>query len=527
MKDTSFSPSLLELTREQLQLAREQAAAATAASKAGTPFYVPEAGKHISSAYEQLRNAAEYAEDHLLLQHAVRRFYKRSLSFGNERDEKGTAEELLVELTQSGYLKNGVFGTALVGALDATIAAYMQQFWLLRSHKVSKDEATAWILDLLSVETERTLNPDYYVNALAYIAYTHYLELLPRKAFLTSKRDETAYETCLYIAVHQALLKSDLAVIRHSLLREHTATVSSDLSAFIVLNRTITGLHAAALTHRLKQAVNRYGAPLRVLIALTHENHAVPELLANKEAFLDAFAHQTAKEYQTIRRRLTKGIVRSIIFIFITKVLIGLLVEIPYDLLVEKHIVLLPLIINLAFPPLYMASLKLGLYTPSIANAEALKDYIEKILFTRERPLMPAVRAANAKRPLLISMLVGITYLVPFSLTVYVLSLLQFNIVQGVIFFVFLSTATFLGFRLSRIVREMEIITKQQNLLTTARDFFYLPFILVGQWVSSKYARLNVVAKVLDVAIELPLKTFLRLVRQWTRFLHEKHDEIY
>jgi hypothetical protein len=31
----------------------------------------------------------------------------------------------------------------------------------------------------------------------------------------------------------------------------------------------------------------------------------------------------------------------------------------------------------------------------------------------------------------------------------------------------------------------------------------------------------------LDVAIELPLKTVLRLLRQWIRFLDEKHEELY
>ena len=55
---------------------------------------------------------------------------------------------------------------------------------------------------------------------------------------------------------------------------------------------------------------------------------------------------------------------------------------------------------------------------------------------------------------------------------------------------------------------------------------FYLPFIVMGQWISSKYARANIVAYVLDVLVELPLKTVLRLVRQWVRFLNEKHEEI-
>jgi hypothetical protein len=35
------------------------------------------------------------------------------------------------------------------------------------------------------------------------------------------------------------------------------------------------------------------------------------------------------------------------------------------------------------------------------------------------------------------------------------------------------------------------------------------------------------VSYILDILVELPLKTVLRLVRQWVRFLNEKHEEIY
>jgi hypothetical protein len=121
----------------------------------------------------------------------------------------------------------------------------------------------------------------------------------------------------------------------------------------------------------------------------------------------------------------------------------------------------------------------------------------------------------------------GLLFVIPFAVTVYILMLLHFNVVQMVIFFMFMSTASFLGFRLSSMVRELELVTPNSRILSTIRDFFYLPFILVGQWLSSKYARVNAVAHILDILIELPLKTVLRLVRQWTNFLNEKHDEIY
>ncbi|MEK7152426.1 MAG: hypothetical protein AAB834_00635, partial [Patescibacteria group bacterium] len=212
---------------------------------------------------------------------------------------------------------------------------------------------------------------------------------------------------------------------------------------------------------------------------------------------------------------------------FITKVIIGIGIEVPYDILIVGSIGFLPLTINLLFPPLYMGSLKLGLKVPSLANAQALREYIDKALYTNQPPVTPTLRDSIRTTSTFSKWLYANLFFIPFAITVYILFLLHFNVIQAIIFFAFLSTASFLGFRLSSMIRELEIVSHQTNLLSAIRDFFYLPFILVGQWLSSKYAKVNAVGYFLDIAIELPLKTVLRLIRQWTRFLNEKHEEIY
>jgi len=58
------------------------------------------------------------------------------------------------------------------------------------------------------------------------------------------------------------------------------------------------------------------------------------------------------------------------------------------------------------------------------------------------------------------------------------------------------------------------------------RDFLYLPFVVVGRWMSEKYAKVNIVALVLDMVIELPMKTVIRLVQQWGVFISSKKDEL-
>ncbi len=528
MSSTKHNSSLLHMLRQQLEAARSHDAAVQAHHAGGAPIQVPGTGKALSSAYEQLRNAAEYTEDHLLLQRAIRRFYNRNFPLftlrHGHRDNVG--EELIVELTQAGYLRNGQFSTATAAKIRHLTEEYMHTFGRLREARIPRDKAIDWALSTLAVEVESLLNPHNHFTALAYSAYQHYLQLFSKTTLATTREEGEQYEICLYLAVHQALLKSDISEARYDLMRLYHQT-PDDLKAFIHFNRTIDELYVSKFTNRLKRAVSKLGAPLRIVKSMADERDDLPELLADRERFLDAYAQQVTKEYRQVHRRLTRGIIKSIVFIFITKVIIGISIEVPYDYLVVGAIAWLPLAINLLFPPLYMASLKLGIQVPSAANAAALREYIDTALYTDGLPSAPAFhdsfRTASTPYKWLFTML----FFIPFAITVYLLHLLDFNIVQTIIFFIFLSTASFFGFRLSTMVRELELVTKQVGLLSSFRDFFYLPFIIVGQWLSSKYARINVIAYFLDIAIELPLKTVLRLVRQWTRFLSEKHDELY
>ncbi len=515
----------VRLLREELKKAQTHVRIVRTHTARGTMIEVAATGHKLSTAYEQLRNVAEYAEEHLLLQRAIRRFYRRSINFYTLQHLAKIGEELITELTLASYIPNRTYGMSAARALDQLVKHHLGTYQQLIKARAPRDTAAAWILDLLAVETEGLLNPHSHYDAFITFAYEHYLGLLPRKAFTASRRERQDYETALYVAVHQALLKSDAAVVRHELLRTFRQD-SRDARGFIRFNHMVNRLYVSPQTQRLNRVIGKYGAPMRILKNLIESRPDMLELLGDRQAFLDAYDIQIRQEYQQARRRLNKGLSRSIAFIFITKVLVGVAVEIPYDLLMAGSVAMLPLTINIAFPPLYMAALKLGLKPPSLNNASALRYYIEQAVYTHESPLTRPLRVAPHATSPASRVLYGVVFLVPFAIIISVLSLLDFNIVQGAIFFLFLCTASFLGFRLSRMVSELELVTKQSGFVEATRDFFYLPFIIAGQWVSGKYAQVNVVAFVLDMAIELPLKTILRLARQWITFVNEKRENL-
>ncbi len=496
------------------------------AQKSSTTIHVPGIGSSISTAYEQLRIAAEYTEDHLLIERAIRRFLIRNLSFHHQRKIGEIGEELVIELTQAGYLENGTVSVDTTAAIKAYVIQYMDAHAKMRQKHVPSEIARSWILDIVSVGITEILGPNPELGIFTYFAYEHYLKLFPRKELIVDPLETNRYEITLYVAIHRALLKSDLASIRYDLVRLYGHTPES-LDEFIQFNVDITEVFYSKLAQRLRRAVSKYGAPFRVLQSILKDNPGIVQHITDRKTFLAMYEQQTYTEYRAVRARLNRGLIKSIVFLFITKGVVGFGLEVPYDLATLGRVNFIPLGINLLFPPLYMATLRLGFRLPGIPNAQALNEYMDKSLYTDKPPLKPSLKSITRHMSPGAKFLYTFVFLIPFSITVLVLSNLHFTVVQQVVFFIFLSAASFLGFRLSATIRELEIVTHDVGFLAAMRDFFYLPFIVVGQWLSSKYARANLVGLFLDMIIEMPLKTVLKLIRQWLKFLNERREQIY
>jgi hypothetical protein len=518
--ESQLTPEAASFCR-QLAAVRVASEAQQAEAKQLQKIQVAGVGQAISAAYEQLRIAAENTEEHLLLQRAIRRFYTRNVSFHARKAPKPSGEELLVELTQSGYLKNGTIASSVPERIDELLQNQHALFWKLRDHKITHKVASGWVLDGLSVETEALLGGDHSAqNVLVRFATHHYGEMLKADAIAAEKD----FELSLYVATHKALLRSDIAMVRRTIVSLYQQT-PEDMNAFIRLNETVDRVFLSDLTAKLTRVASKYGAPWRVLKGMLADQSAVDDLLPVKEKFMSAYETQSQKEYDYTTRRLNRGVIKSVVFLFITKVIVGLAVEVPYDIVVYGSVAMLPLLINILFPPVYMASLRWSLTMPGSANIEATSKYAQQLLYG-EGVMPKHIIRLKSRSSIVLNVLFAAMFFVSFGVVVTILASLGFNIMQGFIFFLFISTASFLGFRLSRLVREYEMFTARQNFFDAVRDFIYTPFVIVGRWLSDKYSKVNIVTLVLDMAIELPLKTFLRLIRQWTRFLNEKRDEI-
>jgi hypothetical protein len=496
-------------------LAAEQNKADASAEK----VHVVGGGGSIIAAYEQFRNAAEYAEEHLLLQRAIRRYYKRLFLSQDQSQLAHSAEELIVELTLAGYLANDSIPHKLLHTIDTLAKTYFNAHMQLQKNPDFKD---AWTLDVLSVRVEDTLHNLTDENIFAQLCFDHFISTIDIHSFAKNSNTSDA-EAALFVAIHRSLLHSGDATIRAALLDRYQQTPET-LESYIAVNRQIDALFDADITDKLLRVVNRRGAPLRVFRHMLSDQEDVDTLLKSQANFLSKFEAQTNKEYESIAHRINRGIIKSVIFLIITKVIIGFAIEVPYDYAMHGGIILLPLLINLLFPPIYMILLRLTLVLPGYANTAALIDRIDAIFYGQ--PAQYLARRRGGRFGIAFNIVYAAIIIGVFGLVSWWLISLGFSILHLLIFFVFLSTASFLGFRLSRMVRDIEVVDADQNGITFLRDVLYMPFVIVGRWISEKYAKVNIVATLLDLVIELPLKTVLRLIRQWGAFISSKKDEL-
>lgn len=508
---------ILDETREESGKKRE-------ADERADKIHVVGAGGLVTAAYEQLRNAAEYADEHLLLQKAIRRFYKRTFLTQSSDFIAKSADELITELTFAEYLSNDSVTEKTVDELNRLAKAYHYVYTQIQSSRtVGNSRGDTWAIDVLSVEAARLFRDTSVKEAFVQFAFDHFKQTTDLAALFGGIIPADA-EPALYVAAHRALIKSDQAIVRAALLRRYNQG-PNDFAGYCSVNSEINRLFESETTEKLTHYVDRQGAPLRILARMLESGTNVGELLPRKSRFLSAYEEQINAEYKSINKRINRGIVKSVIFLIITKFLVGLIIEIPYDYVVHGGIVWESLLINLFFPPVYMVLLRLTLSTPSEPNTRRLVSQTEEMLYgSTGRQLSRASRATFGAAYNIIYALIFLA--VFFGVSWLLMTYFSFAIPHLIVFFIFLSGASFLGFRLSRMIREVEAVDSQDNGVTVVRDFFYMPFVVVGRWISEKYAQVNFVSMILDMVIELPLKSLLRMIRQWSSFISSKKDQL-
>jgi hypothetical protein len=270
-------------------------------------------------------------------------------------------------------------------------------------------------------------------------------------------------------------------------------------------------------------------APFEILRDLINQGFVeVEEIFSSPEKLAKAAETAADRRYQRALATLRRSAINSFIYIFITKMVFALAIEIPYELYAASHVNPLPILINLFFPPALMLFMALTVESPTKENTRRI---VEEILATTfgENGLSPIkIDFSSQKSPFLTFLFrffYGLAFLLTFGLTVFVLEKLHFSFVSLAIFFFFLSSIAFFAFRIRSSFKELVVGEEGANFVSTVFDFFMLPFVKVGRAISTGLREVNIFIFIFDIILEAPFKTLLEIIEEWRKFLREKQEE--
>ena len=235
--------------------------------------------------------------------------------------------------------------------------------------------------------------------------------------------------------------------------------------------------------------------------------------------------------YQMQKKRLFSRTIRAFAYIFLTKMILGFAIELPYDILTLGHVNSLPLIVNVIFPPALLLAITLSAKFPDKKNTEMITQALKEIAgLSEQRTVFVTQRVQEKKRSPVLTVVFTLLHLalfaVSFGAIIRILQYLQFNVVSGIIFILFICLITFFGVSLRRSVRDFIILKSRPSLTALFFDSFFLPIIQVGRWLSFNISRINIFIFLFDVLIELPFQALVEITEEWFSFLKEKKEDI-
>jgi hypothetical protein len=496
----------------------------------GARITVNEAVSRFAFLYERIRNAVDYKDEHLIRKSAVVRILKRQLVL--ETDPEVIADHLIRELIAARYFPNATLPDSLIGDVTRLVRKYQA----VARFNAGGERHANWLRDIVSVEIEGALIDATSEKALVTFLYERLADSIQVRGL---DLDDTERRLQVYVACYRSLVKADDAMLGYKLLRAYLPewTRSEEwlenprpiAERLVAVERRIKDRLKHRLAQRFLRAVKPWAVSLGILRDVLVEKPEDAAKLFEKPEALDAqIARKAEERYAKARTRLRRGTVRAIFYLFITKMLLALVLEVPIEWYMYSKVDYFTLSINLLFPPVMMFFVGLLIRVPGQENTERIKSGVHEIL--SDAPIaIREVKAPKTRRGFsgfLFTMAYAATFLITFGLVVMVLGWLDFIWISAAIFIFFLCVVSFFGFRLRQTAREVIVVEGKQGIISAFADFLSLPVLRAGQWLSRSINRINVFLFIFDFLFEAPFKMFLTVLEEWFAFMKEKREEL-
>ena len=324
----------------------------------------------------------------------------------------------------------------------------------------------------------------------------------------------------------------------HLLLKEFPGWKDADMSEVNRIILQFPSIYSEIESHltfpgrfSLYRKVQKHAAAFDVLHEIVKQKSKdILASFSDQNTFEEKVREVCQAKYRQIRQRVSTGIVRSIIYIFVTKVFIAILIEIPYEIFVFEEIRYLPLSLNVIIPPAMMWMIGFSIRVPGAKNTETIVERLKSVVYEKEEEVKIKLSilklGKNSTLATFFAVIYSIIFVFVFGSLTYLLTLINFTFLGILVFFGFLSLVVLFAFRVRYNANQMKVDSDSEGLGGHLTSYLMLPFLNFGVYLSKGLSKINFLTVLLDFLIEVPLKNMIEIFEEWTSFLREKKEEV-
>jgi len=494
--------------------------------------------------YEKIRNAVDYNEEHLIRKNAIYRIMKRKLLFEKVILENYLLEthhidnialQLMQELMRGKYITTEVT-QGLVNRVDQIIWKYNLLTNKIKDIDGKLDKKVRkFLFEIAAVEIENTIKPDVKGKALIRAMFS---VMNPRLKMPSTMDDEKEKELQLYVACHKILYKWDDSMINYLLLTLYYPGWKDADDALILKlannSKKIIAEFEKQKVHlwakRMMSILQPKAVVFWVIQDILEEHKEKVERVFEDAELLEAEIKKACqKRYKGIAEKLRRGVVRSIVYVFFTKMLLAIALEFPMDIFISGTIDYFAALINIGFPPVLMTIVAILIRLPKKDNTEKILQEIKMITYKDGDPKMYPLKDPKSRSKFFkyaFNLIFTATFIFSLMVIFWGLNKLGFNFFSSLIFVLFLTLVSFFGIRIRRPVNDIMAVERRDSLLGVVIDFVTLPFVNIGRWLSTKFSKFNFLAFFLDFIIEAPFKLLVEIFEDLFSFYKEKKEDM-
>ncbi|MFH1354256.1 MAG: hypothetical protein ABIH36_03115 [bacterium] len=485
---------------------------------------VSSATKRIAFAYERFRNTLEPDEEEILRRRAISRILERRLF--EDRPPATIATTLLQELIRGNYIKPPP------RSLAVTVGRYLKKGKQIYAQLERKHQA--WLLEMITVAIDHQLFSPHKQEALVHLMYN---DIFHRVVWTSNFVAEKDRPTQLYLTCHRALFAADKNELAYHYFIHQFPVWSKDEISNKEVDRLLQELplfhdhieeilnHVA--TDRLTRLLRPASVPYLILRDVISAQQNKP--FSSDEAFEVAVREAFDNRVHHIRGRMTRRAWHSILFLFLTKTLLALFIEIPYERYLLGDVHYLALASNIAFHPLLLFILATTVRFPGHANSDAVMEQLKRIV-TGEGELPNIAISAPRRYGTATWSAFAIIYAILFMLIFWglfsFLDSLDFSLLAMFFFVIFLGLVSFLATRIRRSADDIRVISRREGALSAILGFLALPILEFGRWLAQNIRQINVLLFLMDRVLEAPFKLLIDIAEEWFDFVRDRREEI-